>query len=162
MANLFYVGELYASFLFITRPLEKLEIPTVQSPVGGATDPELSLHLLNDFDIQVWAGVPTTILELVHLYAENPSKFKRLKPRLFLFGGEPMHEDQRRFLSKVFPGSEARSIGWASVDGGLLGFADAQCLPNEHRIFTAPTRIEIVDDVTGMPISKPETPGRVL
>ena len=52
-----------------------------------------------------------------------------------LFGGESLYPDQRAILLSAFPNARAASIGYASVDAGLLGYADSACGPDEHRVF---------------------------
>ena len=43
---------------------------------------------------------------------------------LILFAGEPMQEDQRARMRRIFPDALIRSIGYASNDSGLLGYTD--------------------------------------
>jgi phenylacetate-CoA ligase len=81
--------------------------------------------------------------------------------RIF-FGGESMYPDQRKRLQAVFPGVEVYSIGYASVDAGLLGYAEAGCAPDEHRVFGQATILEIVDGNTSQPITEPGKLGKVL
>jgi phenylacetate-CoA ligase len=132
VANLFYVGELYGSFLFITKSLELSPTPVLQLPIGGATSLDETLRLARDFGATVLAGVPTTILNLAERAAAAGLSAREFKLERVLFGGEALYDDQRARLSQVFPGIEARSIGYASTDAGLVGWADASCGPSEH------------------------------
>lgn len=162
VANYFYGGALYASFLFIYKSFEHAAIPVLQFPIAGGTDPVEALKMMEDFKVTTLAGVPTGVLTLAQTYAANPNAFPKLKITKILFGGESMHADQRRLLSEIFPGVDVASVGYASVDAGLLGYADPSCGPDEHRVFSEASVIEIVDEATGEVIHEPGKPGRVL
>ncbi len=160
VVNLFYAGELYASFLFVTESLKYTGLDLVQLPVAGGTTFESAAHILEEQQANVVVGVPTTLIHLAeHLRDHGP---KRLPIEAIYFGGESMYPDQREFLSQVFPGVRLASIGYASVDAGLLGKADVDCGPDEHRVFDGATLIEIVDEDTGEVIDEPGRAGKVL
>ena len=160
IANLFYAGELYASFIFIMKCIESAPIPALQFPISGRTKPEIILQTVREFDINVLAGLPTTIMNVAEFYAHN--HVPDVKVSKILFGGESMYPDQRRRLQELFPGVSIRSIGYASVDAGLLGYFDESCEADEHRCFGSATVLEIVDDDTNEPITEPDKPGKVL
>ncbi len=158
IANLFYVGDLYASFLFIMKSLEASTVPIVHFPLGGAADMQTIIKTLKEFQIDVWAGVPTTIMKLAEIAVQE----KAPHPRKILFGGEDFYPDQRMHLEHLIPGVKIQSIGYASVDGGLLGFVDPECQPGEHRVFSDHTFIEIIDEDTGQPIEEVGKVGKVI
>jgi phenylacetate-CoA ligase len=162
VANVFYTGDLYASFLFIMKSIELSGEAAVQFPIAGFTPPHHVLKTLEEFAVDVLAGVPTTILAIAEEYARSRAKFPRTRLRKVLFGGESMHRDQRERLAEIFPGVRVQSIGYASVDGGLLGYVDGSCGPDEHRVFGRETVLEIVDEETGLPIAEPGKAGKVL
>lgn len=156
IANMFYAGDLYASFLFITKSIEKSLSQAVHFPIGGGTDFDHIVHTLNEFKINVWAGIPTTMVKL----AEYAEKNQLHHPDKILFGGESMYEDQKEFILSIFPKVHIQSIGYASVDGGLLGFADSSCGPQIHRVFTDHTIMEILDEETHEPITEAGKTGK--
>jgi len=159
VANLFYAGELYASFLFITRSLEQAGCGVCYPIAGSAPLPEV-VQLLQRLKLETLAGVPTTLQRLAdHVQLTRPSG---LAVRKLLFGGESMYADQRGAVSACFPGCEIRSVGYASVDGGEIGYADLGCGPEEHRVFGASTILELVDEDTGEVIEETGRPGRIL
>lgn len=162
IANLFYVGELYASFIFIMKSLELSPTRTLQFPISGSTKAELILTTACDFQVNVLAGLPTTLLNIAECYAQNKGSYPALKVNKILFGGESMYPDQRKRLDAIFPGVKIVSIGYASVDAGPLGYADESCGPDEHRVFGKATIFEIVDDETHAPINEVNRPGKVL
>ncbi|MBX9688299.1 MAG: AMP-binding protein [Candidatus Obscuribacterales bacterium] len=162
VANLFYVGELYASFIFIMNCIEAAPQAVLQFPIGGACDPEQILKNVEEFEINVIAALPTTIMNLAEFYAAHKSKFQGIKIKKILFGGESMYPDQRKRLFEIFGELSIISIGYASVDAGLIGYADQSCLEGEHRVFSKASILEIVDEDSLEPIYEVNRPGKIL
>ena len=160
LANLFYAGDLYASFLFITHSLERSGVPVVNFPLAGRVDADMLRHTVAHFAVETLAGVPTTLLGLAATLAREDVTLPSV--RRILFGGETLYPDQAVTLRRVFPNAGIDSIGYASVDAGLLGYASPDCGWNEHRVFGAATLLEIVDEGNGRPITEPGQPGKVL
>lgn len=162
IANLFYGGGLYASFLFIHGALEKAAIGTVELPLGGITDPDEVIRVSKEFNVTTWAGVPTLLLSLVRHLQTLPSTNNLPLLKKILYGGESMYPDQIEYIRSVIPGVKIQSIGYASVDAGLLGYADCRDPDGVHRVFKDATIIEIVDEATGRPIEDPHVSGRLV
>lgn len=160
VANIFYAGELYASFLFITFSLLNCPSRVLQFPIVGSTPVGEIVKLIREYKIDVLAGVPTSILAIGE-YLEQETH-KSLPVRKVLFGGETMYQDQREYLQRLIPGVKIASIGYASVDAGLLGYADEGCGPNEHRGFEEATILEIIEEDPGCPIREIGRPGRLI
>jgi phenylacetate-CoA ligase len=160
VADLFYAGELYASFLFILDSLAHAPVSNVRLPIGGGAPLESTVPTLEDFAAQVVAGTPTTLCRL----AEHLMSLGRQLPavELLFFGGEALFDDQRRLLAAAFPNAEPRSLGYASVDGGLLGRPVPGPDPRTHRTFAPHTVVEILDESTGEPIRETGRAGRVV
>lgn len=159
IANLFYAGELYASFLFIGKCIERAGVG-INYPISGAAPLEEIVAVLSRFEIGTVAGVPTTVLRLI-AHLERPSA-QELSVDKILFGGESMYLDQRHAIERAFPGCRVSSIGYASVDGGELGYADPSCGPEEHRCFGGSTVLEIIDEDSGEAIADVDRPGKVV
>lgn len=157
ITNMFYAGDLYASFLFITNSIEKCGSKVVQYPLGGGADFSHIVETMNTFKITTWAGVPTSIMKLTD-YAQNNNLHA---PDKILFGGESLYDDQIEFIKKVFPNVHVQSIGYASVDGGLLGYVDETCKIQEHRVFGDHTIMEILDEDTLEVIEEPNRSGKM-
>ncbi|MGD3107088.1 phenylacetate--CoA ligase family protein [Streptomyces sp. YGL11-2] len=160
VADLFYAGELYASFTFILDSLHRAPVANVRLPIGGAAPLESTVHTLEEFDVDVIAGTTTTLCTL----ADHLVRSRRQLPgvRILFFGGEGLYEDQRPLLRKAFPRAQARSIGYAGVDSGLLGQAVPGTDPRVHRAFTPHTVVEILDENTGEPLTREGVAGRVV
>ncbi len=161
VANLFYAGELYASFLFITKSMEQSPLDLIHYPLSGAAKFESIIDTIQSHRINVLAGVPTTIIQLAHDLMPKPNVAK-LITKIF-YGGESLFGDQRIILAGAFPNAKIiSSIGYASVDGGHLGFAIRDGAHGEHGVFKTSSVIEIIDDETDTPITKPGIQGRLI
>ncbi|MFF5705599.1 phenylacetate--CoA ligase family protein [Streptomyces sp. NPDC012794] len=160
VADLFYAGELYASFLFVLDSLTHAPVDNVRLPIGGGAPPESTIPALRDLGAQVLAGTPTTLCRLAEQAVSSGVRLDSVE--LLLFGGEALFDDQRRLLAAAFPGAEVRSVGYASVDAGLLGRPVAGSDARVHRAFTPYSVVEILDDSTDQPITEPGRSGRVV
>lgn len=156
VVNLFYVGQLYGSFLFINKSLEESPVGVLQLPVAGSTDIEETMRIIKDFNADTLAGVPTTIMNLAERMRRGPGIKK------ILFGGEPFYKDQSERLRQIFPKARIHSIGYASTDAGMLGYCDRSCAPGEHRYFGRHTVLEILDEVTLRPIEETGREGLIV
>lgn len=162
VANLFYGGGMYASFLFIHGALRQASNGAIELPISGGGEPEEILNLLEELSVTTLAAVPTLLMSIAGKYHDSPQRWPKLKIKKLLFGGESVFDDQREFLSSSFPGVTIQSIGYASVDAGLLGYAHQGDAAGIHRVFSPATVIEIVDDTTGALITKSGVVGRLL
>lgn len=160
VANLFYAGELYSSFLFLHDSLERCPVELMLFPISGAAPMEFIAREIKDFKVNTLLGVPTQLINLVE-YIRN-EKIEGISIEKVYFGGETMYEDQRELMREVFPDIKIYSVGYASVDGGLLGFIDEGCGFNEHRVFDEYNIIEIVDEESGEVIEETHREGRIL
>ncbi|MFD4736698.1 phenylacetate--CoA ligase family protein [Streptomyces virginiae] len=160
VADLFYAGELYASFLFVLDSLAHAPVDNVRLPIGGGAPLESTIPTLRDLAAQVLTGTPTTLCRLAEQVVSSDVRLDAVE--LLLFGGEALFDDQRRLLAAAFPGAEVRSVGYASVDAGLLGRPVSGPDPRVHRAFSPYGVVEILDDSTDEPITEPGRPGRVV
>ncbi|MFD9622423.1 phenylacetate--CoA ligase family protein [Streptomyces virginiae] len=160
VADLFYAGELYASFLFVLDSLAHAPVDNVRLPIGGGAPLESTIPTLRDLAAQVLTGTPTTLCRLAEQVVSSDVRLDAVE--LLLFGGEALFDDQRRLLAAAFPGAEVRSVGYASVDAGLLGRPVSGPDARVHRAFSPYGVVEILDDSTDEPITEPGRPGRVV
>jgi len=165
VGNLFYAGDLYASFLFIKDSLQAIPVEKkklTMYPIAGQTDHLQILKTLDEFKINTILGVPSAILTLLEKYSFNKNKYPNIKIEKLLFGGEALYDDQREALLNFFPEVKISSIGCASVDGGLIGYSSIDCNNGEHRVFDGAHIIEIVDPDTHEIITEKNRAGKVL
>ncbi|AEW98562.1 phenylacetate--CoA ligase family protein [Streptantibioticus cattleyicolor] len=160
VADLFYAGDLYASFMFILDSLHRSPVANVRLPVGGATSWESTAATLEEFRAQVIAGTPTTLCALADRLVAAGRPLPDVE--LLFFGGECVFGDQLPLLKQAFPAAEVRSIGYASVDAGLLGEAVPGEDPRVHRVFAPHTVVEILADDADTPVTAEGVPGRLV
>ncbi len=160
VANLFYSGELYASFIYVTDLIKSADI-AVSYPIAGQTEVSTIVEMIKKLKINVIAGVPTSIMNIVS-YLQTHKEIE-LDIDLILFGGESFYDDQLEAIRDTFGDTRAHSILYASVDGGELGYFDAQsCQNGEHRAFDETTIMEIVDEETHEVIQEANRAGILL
>ncbi|MEI8347810.1 MAG: hypothetical protein WCG27_10100, partial [Pseudomonadota bacterium] len=149
----------YASFLFIMKSLEYSSVPVLHFPFSGQADWKEVARAIKEFNINVLAGVPTSIMQLLWSQAEE---LKGHKIDKIFYGGEHFFTDAQEKIIQLFPGVKIYSIGYASVDAGHLGYASSDCTQTEHRVFDQTSIIEIIDEESGDHINEPEHPGKLL
>lgn len=147
VANLFFAGDLYASFLFIHTSLAHVGVPITEYPFTGEVDPANLMDAIDEHRINVLAGVPAQLLRFAAWLGEH----RRVLPDVttVLYGGESLFAAQLPILEQVFPNARIASIGYACVDAGLVGASTRDCRLGEHRAFDGHTWVEIVDEQTG-------------
>lgn len=160
VANLFAGGNLYASFTLATESLKWMEPQVVQFPLGFSPDVAPAAAAIHAFGINVLMGFPSHLLRIIeHLEQE---KMKGVAIDRIIYAGEMFTRDQETFLRERFPEIQICSAGYATVDAGLIGYADAGCEVGEHRVFGDAVIMEIVDEETGATIEEEQSPGRIV
>ncbi|MER5863037.1 AMP-binding protein [Kitasatospora sp. NPDC002040] len=160
VANLFWAGELYGGFLYIEHALHNAPVENVRLPIGAAASSEFIADLITDFGINVLAGVPMKLAAVAEHLIERGQVLDSVE--LLLFGGDLLFTDLRPILSRAFPKASVASVGYASIDAGLVGRPVPGDDVRVHEPFPNRTLVEIVDDVTGEPITTAGVPGRLL
>ncbi|MFI6844372.1 phenylacetate--CoA ligase family protein [Kitasatospora sp. NPDC050467] len=161
VANLFYAGELYSSFVFTLNCLQEAPVPTVQLPIGGAAPLDATVQALRDFSATVIAAPPTSLCRLAREVVDTVGTLPDV--RIALFAGEACYPDQVALLTTAFPNVAVRSIGYASVDAGVLaGPVAGEPDSRVHEVFTEDKVVELLDPETGEPIEEEGRPGRVV
>lgn len=160
VANLFFAGDLYASFLFIQGALGHVPVPLCVFPFTGTVDPQTLTVQLEQHRINVLTGVPGKLLQYVASLEQQGVQLPGIKT--VLYGGESVFVEQLQLFKAVFPCARVVSIGCASVDAGLIGASAPDCLPGEHRAFEPETIVEIVDEASGVAITEPYRTGLLV
>ena len=159
VATLFATGNMYASQLFATASFERIQARIVQFPIGYFVPFADSAKLIERFQINVLAGFPTPLLRIIDAIDVEKSG---VRLDHILYAGEIFTPGQQQALRERFPGLQIHSAGYASVEGGPIGYADAACTGSEHRVYDGGTLVEILDEETGERIDEVERPGRVV
>ena len=160
VANLFCAGELYSGFLFIEYALHHAPVENVRLPVGGTASAEYIADLIAAFGVHVLAGEPMKLSVVAECVLQRGQTTDSVE--LLLFGGDPVFDDLRPVLTRAFPKATIASLGYASVDAGLVGAPVPGPDARVHEAFPNRTLVELVDDVTAEPITAVGVPGRVV
>ncbi|MGL6243338.1 phenylacetate--CoA ligase family protein [Pseudomonas sp.] len=160
IANLFFCGDLYASFVFIHDSLAHVKRPICEFPFTGEVSMDVLADALDQHRINVLVGVPAQLLR----FAAYLTQHRRVMcgVETLLYGGESLFGPQLALLTQVFPNVRIASIGYASVDAGLIGATSRDCALGEHRVFEPQTLLEIVDELTGEVIDECDRTGLLV
>ncbi len=159
VATLFATGNMYASQLFATASIEQVRAKVLQFPVGYWVPFADAAKIVETFRINVLAGFPTHLLRIIDAIDVEKSG---VRLDHIIYAGEIFTLGQQQALRKRFPGLQIHSAGYASVEGGPIGYADAACTGSEHRVYDGGSVIEIHDEETGVVIDETGRPGRVI
>lgn len=160
VANLFAVGDLYSSFLLATESMKAATPRLLQFPLAYSMNFAGVAAAVRGFGINVLAGFPTHLLRVIDYLDRDYAG--ALDVRRILFAGEMFSPEQEAFLRTRFVGISIRSVGYATIDAGLIGYADDTCALPEHRVFDGSTIVEIVEEETGESIDAAKQPGRLI
>lgn len=160
VANLFFAGDLYTSFLFIHGALAQAPVVVCEYPFTGAIEPAALAHAVEQHQINVLACVPAQLMR----FASHLWRCGQVLPGVttILYGGESLFADQIPVLKHSFPNAHIASIGCASVDAGLVGASLPDCALGERRVFDTDTIIEILDEACGLPLEHPGQNGLLV
>jgi phenylacetate-CoA ligase len=147
VANLFFSGDLYASFVFIHDSLAHVKKPICEFPFTGNVEMDVLADAIDQHRINVLVGVPAQLLQFAAYLHQHQRVL--LVVETLLYGGESLFPAQMAILKTVFPNVRIASIGYASVDAGLIGTSSRDCALGEHRAIEPYSLLEIVDELTG-------------
>lgn len=160
IANLFFVGDLYASFIFVHDALAHVETPVSEFPFTGAVDSAVLAESIIAYRINVLAGLPAQLLKFAAWLERRSQVLPEVET--LLYGGESLFAAQLQLLRRVFPNARMASIGYASVDAGLIGISARDCALGEHRTLEHHSVLEIIDEASGEVIEECGRNGRLV
>lgn len=160
VANLFYAGGMYASFLYTYSMLCYASAKTIIYNISGNGTIEEMVTTILDHKINCIAGLPSIITKIISYINEH--KLTGFNVDTIYFAGETLYPDQRERICKAFGREiEFRSVFYASNDGGPIGYFTKDCGYNEHRTMSDLTLIELIDPDTNEVITEMNKPGKI-
>ncbi|MCA2225303.1 phenylacetate--CoA ligase family protein [Nonomuraea aurantiaca] len=160
VANLFSAGEMYGGFLYIEHSLHNAPVENVRLPIACHASDDSVADLIAYFGVDVLAGPPMKLATVADAVTARGQVADTVE--LLLFAGDFLFDDLRPQLAKAFPRASIASLGYASVDAGLVGAPVPGDDVRVHEAFADRTLVELIDDSTGEPITVPGVPGRVI
>ncbi len=160
VANLFYAGHLYGGFLYVEASLHNAPVENVRLPVGGHVPDEEVAELIASFGVNVLAGTPMKLAGVAEAVLDAGSDADTVE--LLMFAGDLLFDDVRPLLHKAFPLATIASLGYASVDAGIVGAPVPGDDVRVHEAVPDRTVVEILDEATEEPITVAGVRGRVV
>ena len=140
VANLFMAGSMWTSFIVVNHALEK--IGCVSLPIAGNSDQELILRYMELFRPNAIVGLPSMIIRLAE---EIQKRSLDLTMEKILYGGEHFSDEAIKFLSQSVGARSIHSAGYASVEGGPIGYQTLEDRGGVHRLLYEYMFLEILD-----------------
>lgn len=151
VANLFYSGGLYGSFLSVNRAIEIVGCNSF--PVTSGIAPEHLPDLLRAQGIDTLMGVPSWLFRVFDAIKADPSG---IRIRKVFYTGEHMYPSEQAYLKDTFGVEVIASIGYGTVDAGPIGFQCPYSQGGVHHVHTDHQFVEIVDRRTSARASTSE------
>jgi phenylacetate-CoA ligase len=151
VANLFYSGDLYGSFLSLNRTLELIGCNSF--PFTNNAPVESVLTCLKQFGIETLIGVSSFVQGVLQEALKDPSN---LKLKHVLYTGEHFHEKDRQKLKAGLGIERVTSIGYGAVDAGPMAYQCESCTGAIHHIHGDHVYLELIDPASGLPVGRGE------
>ncbi|TLS22521.1 uncharacterized protein PpBr36_09866 [Pyricularia pennisetigena] len=133
IANLFYAGDLYGSFLLHIYSVHFLSGGAIQVPIAGHVGIPTMVEHITGLQTTVLLGTVTTMCKIADYLLETDGSGRPVRReaaeiaakhvRLLLFSGEALYPDQIGVLAAAFPVARIRSVVYGSMDSGIVGLA---------------------------------------
>ncbi|MEZ5096794.1 MAG: hypothetical protein R2731_12160 [Nocardioides sp.] len=160
VANLFYAGNLYGGFLYIEASLHNAPVENVRLPVGGHVEDPVVAELIENMAVNVLTGTPMKLAGVAEAVLAGGTDAGSVE--LLLFAGDLLFDDVRPTLEKAFPQAAVASLGYATVDAGIVGAPVPGGDVRVHEAVPQRTVVEILDEATDEPVTEPGVKGRVV
>ncbi|MBM3267815.1 MAG: aldehyde dehydrogenase family protein [Candidatus Sericytochromatia bacterium] len=139
VANLFYAGNLYGSFLSTNRIVEIVGCRNF--PLTSAAPMADILEALATFRIDTVIGLPSHLQLVFAAMREAGGKFHLCKA---FFAGEHFYAKERAYWSEVLGLERIASIGYGTVDAGPIAFQCAAAEGSVHHVLVGHQFVEVV------------------
>lgn len=147
-ANLFFAGNMWASFVSVNMALEELGCHIL--PIAGnACDMAAIVSYIKAFSANAAISIPSLIISLARYIEE---KGIDLKIEKLFYGGEHFFPDAQKYAARVLGAKIIASAGYATNDTGVVGIQCGHCTGGIHHINENIHIVEIVDPQTNEPL----------
>jgi Coenzyme F390 synthetase len=146
----------YLSYRIVHSVVERFPGKISEVPLGCDYDYGYIYGVITKYHSNVLAGVNSTFLGLA--YHMTSRGLVNHEVERLLGGGELMYGAQLEVIRRAFPNAEIVSFMFGTTETGALGYSEPGDALNEFSVFEGACIVELIDEVTGLPI---EAPGQV-
>lgn len=158
VANLFFAGNMWASFISVNMALELIGAHIL--PIGGHVPMENIISYLRAFKVDGAVSIPSVLVGIAQYVEKN--NITDLTIRKIGYGGEHMPEATRQYVASVLKTELIRSASYAINDTGTVGYQCPACTGSVHHLNEELHILEIVDPETGSLLPPGETGNIIL
>jgi phenylacetate-CoA ligase len=156
VANLFYAGDLYGSFLLHILSVYELEAG-IQIPIAGHISTEDMIRHITELQTQVVLSTVTTMVKIASRLRQENKTLDFVET--LLFSGEALYEDQIPLLEEAFPNAKVRSLIYGTMECGVIGIPSTEKDTRIHQLLPE-VMVEIVTE--SGPVVTPGVPGELI
>jgi phenylacetate-coenzyme A ligase PaaK-like adenylate-forming protein len=157
VANLFFAGNMWASFISVNMALEQIGAHVL--PIGGHVPLDNIISYLRSFKVDGALSIPSVLVGIAQYVEKNG--ITDLSIRKIGYGGEHMPEATRQYVASVLKTELIRSASYAINDTGVAGYQCPACSGSIHHVSEELHILEIVDPETHLPLA-PGVPGNII
>lgn len=158
VANLFFAGNMWASFISVNMALEKIGAHIL--PIGGHVPMENIISFLRAFKVDGVVSIPSVLVGIAQYVEKNG--ITDLTIRKIGYGGEHMPEATRQYVASALKTELIRSASYAINDTGTVGYQCTACTGSVHHLNEELHILEIVDPETGRLLPSGESGNIIL
>lgn len=148
VANLFFAGNMWASFVSVNMALEEAGCHIL--PIAGnACDMAAIVSYLKAFSASAAISIPSVLISLARFVEQNGID---LRVEKLFYGGEHFFPDARAYAARVLGARIVASAGYATNDTGVVGMQCERCSDGVHHVNESLHIVEIVDPETNEPL----------
>lgn len=148
VANLFFAGNMWASFISMNMALEQIGAHIL--PIGGHIPMENIISFLRSFKADGVVSIPSVLVGIAQYVEKNG--ITDLTIGKIGYGGEHMPEATREYVASVLKTEVIRSASYAINDTGVVGYQCPSCTGSIHHVNEELHILEIVDPETHQPL----------
>lgn len=149
VANLFFAGNMWASFMSVNQAAEALGVHLL--PIGGHIAMENIVAQLRAFPVVDGVVSIPSVLVGIAQYVQQQG-IRDLRIRKIGYAGEHLTAAARAYLAEVLHAEVIRSVSYAINDTGNVGYQCPNSTGSIHHLDDSLHWLEIVDPATGHPV----------
>jgi len=158
VANLFFAGNMWASFISVNMALEEIGCHIL--PIGGHVGIENIMSYLKSFKVDAIISIPSILISIAEYVEKNG--LKDIKIKKIAYGGEHLAPAAEEYLKRVLGTEIVGSATYAINDTGVVAFQCECCSGSVHHVMEDLHIVEIVDPETFEPLPDGEAGNIIL